>query len=72
EERKAAKIAVATEKTRLLVERKAEVRGQQVANLKTAQKMIVEGFKIEMISKMTGLDVETLNQLEKESYVGDV
>jgi hypothetical protein len=34
--------------------------------------MIVEGFELEMISKMTGLDVKTLNQLEKESYVEDV
>jgi hypothetical protein len=33
--------------------------------------MIVKGFDVETISEMTGLDVETLNQLEKESYVGD-
>jgi hypothetical protein len=30
--------------------------------------MIAKGFEIEMISEMTGLDVDTLNQLEKESY----
>jgi len=72
EERRAAKIAVATEETRKLVERKAEARGQQIANLKTAQKMIVKGFDVETISEMTGLDVETLHQLEKESYVEDV
>ncbi|RKZ42144.1 MAG: hypothetical protein DRQ49_02845 [Gammaproteobacteria bacterium] len=72
EERRAAKIAVATEKTRLLVERKAEARGEKIANLKTAQKMIAEGFEVEMISEMTGLDVDTLNQLEKESYGGEL
>lgn len=68
EERRAAKIAVATEETRKLVERKAETRGRQGEKIETAQKMIAKGFEIEMISEMTGLDVDTLNQLEKESY----
>jgi len=71
EERRAAKIAVATEETRKLVERKAEAKGRLEEKLEMAQKMIVKGFDVETISEMTGLDVETLNQLEKESYVGD-
>jgi predicted transposase/invertase (TIGR01784 family) len=62
---------VATEETRKLVERKAEAKGRREEKLETAQKMIVKGFDVETISEMTGLDVETLNQLEKESYVGD-
>jgi len=64
EERRAAKISFATEETRKIVERKAEAKGRTEANLETAQKMIAEGFEIEIISKMTELDVETINQLE--------
>jgi len=69
EERRAAKIAFATEETRKIVERKAEAKGQKEgelkANLETAQKMIAKGFDNETILEMTGLDVETINQLEK-------
>ncbi|MDM8560829.1 PD-(D/E)XK nuclease family transposase [Candidatus Parabeggiatoa sp. HSG14] len=72
EDRRAAKIAFATEETRKIVERKAEERGhkegEKIANLKTAQKMIAEGFEVTIISKMTGLDVETIYQLETGEY----
>jgi predicted transposase/invertase (TIGR01784 family) len=47
------------------VERKAEAKGRQEANFEFAQKLIAEGFEIEFISKMTELDVETINQLER-------
>ncbi len=66
EERRAAKIAVATEETRKIVEKQAKAEGHLEANLKTAQNMIDEGFEVEMISKMTGLDVETINKLGTE------
>jgi transcriptional regulator with XRE-family HTH domain len=33
--------------------------------LETAQKMIAKGFDTETILEMTGLDVETINQLER-------
>jgi len=36
------------------------------SDLETAQNMIDEGFEVEMISKMTGLDVETINKLGTE------
>jgi predicted transposase/invertase (TIGR01784 family) len=69
EERRAAKIAFATEETRKIVERKAKAEGykegEKKANLETARKMIAEGFEVEIISKMTELDAETINQLEK-------
>ena len=58
EERRAAKIAFATEETRKIVERKAKAEGQKEgrteANLETAQKMIVKGFDVETISEITG------------------
>ncbi len=72
EERRAAKIAVATEETRKLVERRAKATGRMEEKMETAQKMIVKGFEFETISEMTGLDLDTLNQLEKESYGGEV
>ncbi|MDM8559024.1 PD-(D/E)XK nuclease family transposase [Candidatus Parabeggiatoa sp. HSG14] len=62
EERRVAKIAAATEETRKFLERQVKVE----TNLETAQKMLAEGFEVEMISKITGLDVETINQLEME------
>jgi hypothetical protein len=69
EERRAAKIAFVTEETRKIVERKAEAKGhkegRQEANLEFAQKMIAKGFDTETILEMTGLDVETINQLER-------
>ena len=65
EDRRAAKIAFATEETRKIVEKKAKAEGRTEAHLETAQKMIAEGFEVEFISKMTGLDVETIHQLEK-------
>jgi predicted transposase/invertase (TIGR01784 family) len=68
EDRRAAKIAFATEETRKIVERKAEAKGRTEANLETAQKMITEGFEIEIISKMTELDVKTIHQLETGEY----
>ena len=36
------------------------------ANLENAHKMLAEGFDVEMVSKITGLDAETINQLEIE------
>jgi hypothetical protein len=36
------------------------------ANLENAKKMLAEGFDLEMVSKITGLDAETINQLEIE------
>jgi predicted transposase/invertase (TIGR01784 family) len=69
EERRAAKIAFATEETRKIVERKAEAKGHKEGRmeekLETAQKMIAKGFDTETILEMTGLDVETINQLER-------
>jgi predicted transposase/invertase (TIGR01784 family) len=69
EERRAAKVAFATEETRKIVERNAKAEGQKEGRkeekLETAQKMITKGFDTETISEMTGLDVETINQLEK-------
>jgi len=68
EERRAAKIAFATEETRKIVERKAkadgEKEGEKKANLETARRMIAKGFDTETILEMTELDVETINQLE--------
>lgn len=68
EERRAAKVAAATEETRKIVERRAKAEGQEEGRmnekLATAHKMIAEGFDVEMICKMTGLDAETLNQLD--------
>jgi predicted transposase/invertase (TIGR01784 family) len=68
EERRAAKVAAATEETRKIVERRAKAEGQEEGRmnekLATAHKMIAKGFDIEMISEMTGLDAETLNQLD--------
>ncbi|OQY52428.1 MAG: hypothetical protein DRR08_21375 [Candidatus Parabeggiatoa sp. nov. 2] len=66
EERRAAKIAVATEETRNIVEKQALMAGEKKAKMETAQNMIDEGFEVEMISKMTGLDVETINKLGTE------
>jgi hypothetical protein len=64
EERRVAKIAAATEETRKLVEQYAKAEGQKEgemkANLENAQKMLAEGFDVEMISKITGLDAETI------------
>jgi len=57
EERRASKIAVATEETRKIVEKRVL--------MKTAQNMLANGFDIQTISKMTELDVETLNQLKR-------
>ncbi|TGO02716.1 hypothetical protein PN36_20180 [Candidatus Thiomargarita nelsonii] len=65
EERRAAKIAFATEETRKIVERKAEAKGRKEANFEFAKKMIAKGFDTETILEMTGLDVETINQLER-------
>jgi predicted transposase/invertase (TIGR01784 family) len=68
EERRVAKIAAATEETRKLVERQAKAEGQKEgemkANLENAQKMFAKGFDTETIAEITGLDAETLNQLE--------
>jgi predicted transposase/invertase (TIGR01784 family) len=66
EERWAMKIAVATEEARQIVERQAKVEGQLEANLETAQNMIAEGFEVKMISKLTGLDPDTIKQLGTE------
>ncbi|MCK5877081.1 MAG: PD-(D/E)XK nuclease family transposase [Candidatus Marithrix sp.] len=67
EDRRAAKIAFATEETRKIVVRKAKAEGQQegqeMANLKMAQKMLDKGFEIETIAEMTGLSVEVIEQL---------
>ncbi|MDM8560123.1 PD-(D/E)XK nuclease family transposase [Candidatus Parabeggiatoa sp. HSG14] len=72
EERRAAKIAFATEETRKIVERNAKAEGQKEGRmeekLETAQKMIAKGFDIESISEMTELDAETIKQLETGEY----
>jgi predicted transposase/invertase (TIGR01784 family) len=65
EERRAAKMAFATEETRKIVERKAKAKGRKEANLEFARKLIAKGFDTETILEMTELDLETLNQLEK-------
>jgi len=71
EVRRAAKVAVATEETRKLVERRAKAEGQKEgkmeANLENAHKMLAKGFDAETITEITGLDIETINQLEMES-----
>jgi predicted transposase/invertase (TIGR01784 family) len=68
EERRAAKVAFATCDPRKLVERRAKAEGQKEgemkANLENAHKMLAEGFDVEMVSKITGLDAQTINQLE--------
>ncbi len=64
EERRVAKIAAATEETRKLVERQAKDEGHQEEKMETAQKMLEKCFDIETVAEITGLDVETLNQLE--------
>jgi len=68
EERRVAKVAAASEETRKLVERRAKAEGQKEgemkASLENAQKMLAEGFEVEMVSKITGLDAESINQLE--------
>jgi predicted transposase/invertase (TIGR01784 family) len=70
EERRAAKIAFATEETRKLVERRAKEEGQKEgkmeANLEIAKKMLAKGFDTETIAEITGLDAQTINQLEME------
>jgi predicted transposase/invertase (TIGR01784 family) len=66
EVRRAAKIAVATEETRKIVERRARAEGLIEGKMETAQKMIAKGFDVDTISEMTGLDVETIKQLEME------
>ena len=70
EERRAAKIAFATEETRKLVERRAKEEGQtegkMEAKKENAQKMLAKGFDTETIAEITGLDAETINQLEIE------
>jgi predicted transposase/invertase (TIGR01784 family) len=64
EEREAAKIAAATEKTLSLYEEKGKKEGRIEEKLETAQKMKAEGFNIEMIVKMTGLKADVINQIE--------
>ena len=70
-ERKEAKIAFATEETRKIVVRRAKEdglkEGRKAEKLEMVQNMIAEGFEFKMIAKITGLDIETLNQIEKES-----
>ena len=63
DEREAAKIAAAKEKTLSLYEAK----GRKEAHLETATKMKAEGFDVEMIVKMTGLDVDAVNQIKVNS-----
>jgi predicted transposase/invertase (TIGR01784 family) len=58
EVRRASKIAFATEETHKIVEKRAL--------MEVAQNMIAKGFDVQTISEMTGLDVETLNQLDTE------
>ncbi|EDN70048.1 hypothetical protein BGP_3849 [Beggiatoa sp. PS] len=64
EERDAAKIAAAKEKTLSLYEQKGKKEGRLEEKLETATKMKAEGFDIKMIVKMTGLDVNTVNQIK--------
>ncbi len=70
EERKTAEIAADTEEIRELVERPAKAKGrkegERQANLENALKMLTMGFETETIIEITGLDAETINQLENE------
>jgi predicted transposase YdaD len=36
--------------------------------LETARKLKAKGLEIEMIAEVTGLDAETLNQVEKSDF----
>ncbi|MDM8558005.1 PD-(D/E)XK nuclease family transposase [Candidatus Parabeggiatoa sp. HSG14] len=74
EERRVSKIAAATEETRKLVEQYAKEEGQKEGRKEgkmeekkeNAQKMLAKGFDVETIAEITGLDAETINQLEME------
>ncbi|MCP4697374.1 MAG: hypothetical protein GY862_11055 [Gammaproteobacteria bacterium] len=57
---------MATEETHKLLERRAEAKGKKAEKMETAQKMLAKGFDVEIVSKITGLDAETINQLESE------
>ncbi|MDM8557920.1 hypothetical protein [Candidatus Parabeggiatoa sp. HSG14] len=64
DERHEAKIAAATEITLGLYEKKGKKEGRMEEKLETATKMKTEGFDVEMISKMTELNIDTINQIE--------
>jgi predicted transposase/invertase (TIGR01784 family) len=66
EVRTASKVAFATEETRKIVEKRALIAGEKKGKMETAQNMIAKGFEVQTISEITGLDVETLNQLGTE------
>ncbi|MCP4697376.1 MAG: hypothetical protein GY862_11065 [Gammaproteobacteria bacterium] len=74
EEITAAKISVATEETHKLLERRAEAKGEKegekkgkkAEKMETAQKMLTKGFDAKTIIEITGLDAETINQLESK------
>jgi predicted transposase/invertase (TIGR01784 family) len=60
--RQAAKIAVATEETRKIVEKQAK----EEEKMEIAQNMIAKGFDVETISEITGLSPDTIEQLGTE------
>jgi len=68
EERHAAKIAAATEKTLSLFELKGKrygrIEGQKENSLEIAQAMKTKGFDVEIISELTGLETETIRQIK--------
>jgi predicted transposase/invertase (TIGR01784 family) len=66
EERKAAKIAVATEETRKIVEKQAKAEGHLEGQMEIAQNMIAKDFDVKTISEITGLEVETIHELSME------
>jgi hypothetical protein len=66
EERKSAKIAVATEETRQIVEKQAKAEGHMEGQMEIAQNMIAKDFDVKNISEITGLDVETIHELSME------
>ncbi len=63
---RAAKIAAAQEETCKLYERMAKEEGLMEGKLETAKKMKAKGFDVETIAEMTGLDADTLNQIEMD------
>jgi predicted transposase/invertase (TIGR01784 family) len=67
EEKRASKIAFATEEPRKIVEKRALIAGEK-GKMETAQNMIAKGFDVQTISEITGLDVETLNQFGQDQY----
>ena len=45
--------------------------GQEMATINIARNALAEGFPIEVIQKITGLDLETIKQLAGDSWNGE-